>query len=246
VQAKGARYVDNESQDVFQQTVSEADIDWLLCVELNSSEHFRQWMGSLLFPGVSDFEHIGAWRSINNFLGESDLIWMVEHAKEGRLIALIENKISAASQPNQYNRYVQRGESYVNEGLAQSYSLALLSPELYRSNDDHLYPIRITYEEIAKWLSCINDERSNYLKRIYSIAINKKKLTIFDEEMSQFREHIWGLVAREFPSLQIPGRKPTGGGEYWIYMRHPRYTLIYSTLAIFAPWRRAERCPNRW
>lgn len=222
--------VNENSIDIFQQTVSEGDIDWLLCVELNSSEPFRKWIGSILFHGVSDFEHIRAWRSVSNYLGESDLIWLVEHPNRGRLMALIENKINAIAQPDQCNRYVQRGEGYVNEGLAQSYSLALISPESYRSFDDQHYPIRITYEEIVNWLSKVNNERSQYLRSLYEAGINKRNCTTpIDEEMSLFRENIWRLAMTEFPNLNIPDPRTTGGNEYWIFMRHVGYTLIYKT-----------------
>ena len=58
-----------EGEDIFHQTVSEGDIDWIFCVELNASESFRDWVGSIVFPQLPDFEHIRAWRSVSNTLG---------------------------------------------------------------------------------------------------------------------------------------------------------------------------------
>ncbi|MCH8261659.1 MAG: PD-(D/E)XK nuclease family protein [Proteobacteria bacterium] len=219
-----------EGEDIFHQTVSEGDIDWIFCVELNASESFRDWVGSIVFPQLPDFEHIRAWRSVSNTLGESDLIWLVEHAKNGRHMALIENKINAVSQPEQFQRYIQRGENYVDEGLAQSYSVVLLSPESYRSMNSSSYPINISYEAIIEYLSTKNGERSNYLSSLYDAAINKRQSSSpIDEEMSQFREKVWCLANEEFPALNVPKPESVGGGEYWIFMRHEGYTLIHKT-----------------
>lgn len=97
---------EQEEASIFRQTVSEGDVDWLFCVELNACQEFRHWVAKRLFPGTAEFEHIQAWRSITNAAGESDLLWLIELSDGGRAIGLIENKIKASAQPEQYNRYV--------------------------------------------------------------------------------------------------------------------------------------------
>lgn len=86
------------------QTVSEADIDWILCVELNGNPAFRHWLAREL--GAEATCHLGTWRSVADpRLGESDLIWfMANPGKQPRMI-LVENKINAQAQPEQYERY---------------------------------------------------------------------------------------------------------------------------------------------
>ncbi len=221
--------MEHEDANTFRQTVSEGDIDWLFCVEINSSESFRKWIVSLVFPEIVDFTHIQSWRSVSNSVGESDLIWLIEHPSKGRFMLLIENKINATAQPEQYKRYVQRANGYVSEGLAKEYSIALLSPESYRSTDSSSYPIYISYEKIVKWLQSKQDERSIYLSSIYQAAINKRISSVtINEEILRFREDVWHLAKSEFPLLNIPDPK-ADSNDYWISMRYTDYTLIYKT-----------------
>ena len=218
-----------EGENIFPQTVSEGDIDWILCVELNSCESFRSWFASVVSPELEGSEHVGSWRSISNHLGESDLICLVERADGRRHMILVENKINAVAQQEQYLRYVQRGEGYINDGLTESFSIVLLSPEAYRSRDSSDYPIKIPYELIVEWLSSRTDARSSYLASIYEAAINKRlSSSPIDLEMSLFREQVWELATQEFPDLNLP--KPIiAGGEYWIFMKQDGYTLIHKT-----------------
>lgn len=219
---------DREEASIFRQSVSEADIDWLFCVELNASSEFRRWVASRLFPDLSDFEHIQAWRSVSNVVGESDLLWLVETPEQGRVIGLIENKIDAVAQPEQYLRYIRRGEGYVAEAICQRFSVALLAPEEYRSPDSKAYPIQISYESMIDWLGARADQRSRYLASIYRAAISKLGTTApADDDITRFRERIWQLAQAEFPDLNVPDPKSVSAGQYWVYMRYARYTLIY-------------------
>src|ERR1700747_3080889 len=99
----------------FTQTVSEADIDWIVCIELNSSQDFRKWMQERIFPGAAQLQHIRAWRSVAEDNGESDLVWYAQHARGTKVLALVENKIRAPAQPFQYERYVDRCKAYVKD-----------------------------------------------------------------------------------------------------------------------------------
>lgn len=221
--------MEHENTDIFTQTVTESDIDWLFCVELNCSERFQKWVASIIFRDIDTFKHIQCWRSVSNSAGESDLVWIIEHPINGRYIVLIENKINAASQPEQYNRYVERAEMYIEEGLAKDYSIALLSPESYRSIDSSLYHFYISYEQVIDWLDSDKDARSAYLKTIYCAAINKRNSPIsIDESNLCFRDKIWQLGKSEFPSLNVSYPKDDSN-NYWISMRHPNYTIIYKT-----------------
>lgn len=217
-----------EEAAIFRQTVSEADIDWLFCVELNASDDFRKWIASKLFQDVDEFEHIQAWRSVANVVGESDLIWLIDSPEHGRIMALIENKIDAVAQPEQYQRYVRRGEGYMREGLCMQYLVALISPKQYSSHDSKSYPLQISYEDILGWLKEYHDERSKYLALIYELAINKLgNLAPVDDDITKFREQIWQFAKDEFPELTVPDPKGVSATQTWVYMRYPGYTIIY-------------------
>lgn len=219
----------SDNEGIFRQTVSEADIDWLFCIELNSSESFRRWVGKSLFPNLKSFQHVRAWRSVSNSQGESDLIWVVDDLESGRHMALIENKINAVAQPEQYQRYVERGKGYIEDEIAQEIVIALLSPAKYRSMDSGSYPINITYESVVEWLKSQGNERFDYLRSIYEAAIEKRiSANPVDEEIFNFRMQIWTLANDEFPELKVP-HPGAGGGDYWVFMRHTGYTLIYKT-----------------
>lgn len=219
-----------ERDNIFPQTVTEGDIDWILCIELNSSESFRTWFSSLVSPDLKNSEHVGSWRSISNHLGESDLICLVEKEDGKRHMTLVENKINAVAQQEQYLRYVRRGEGYINDGIADSFSVVLLSPEAYRSKDSSDYPIKISYELIVEWLLSKTDTRSKYLTSIYEAAINKRlSSSPIDLEMSMFREQVWDIATKEFPELNVPKPISPAGSEYWIFMKQDGYKLIHKT-----------------
>ena len=175
-----------EEKILFTQSVNEADIDWLFCVELNASQEFRKFIAACLFPGIKEFTHIDAYRSIvRSDRRESDLLWRINVVGQGRFIGLIENKINAPAQRNQYRDYESCGKSYVKKGYCQEYAVALVSPKDYP--DTEKYPIRIYYEDIANWLNDRPDERARYLADIYKKAI--KKLRDPDEFKNKYREN---------------------------------------------------------
>ncbi len=216
-------------QDDFQQVISEADIDWLFCIELNTCHNFRQWVAAHIFPEAEKFEHDRAWRSVSNSEGESDVLWRIELAGKGHVICLIENKIKAAAQPDQYKRYVVRGEDYVKKGKCQQVYVVLLAPKKYSSIDSSAYPYRIRYEDIEAWFRARPDERSQYLAWIYETAIKKQgALAPIDEDMLQFQQSIWGLASSEFPHLRVSEPRNVSITQDWIYMKkHAGYQIIY-------------------
>ena len=220
--------IEPEEASIFRQSVSESDIDWLFCVELNTSPEFQKWIAARLFPELKKFDHVEACRSISNVVGESDLLWLIDAPDNSRIMGLIENKIDAIAQPDQYLRYVTRGEGYKGDGICQQFSIALLSPEKYRSTDSSAYPIQISYEDIVTWLHERTDDRSKYLAKIYEAAINKLGTNApMDPDITLFRRKIWQLAKTEFPHLSILNPEEVSVSQYWVNMKHSGYKLIY-------------------
>ena len=219
-----------EYDGIFDQHVSEEAIDWLFCVELNSSNNFRRWVASLIFPHIKDFNHKVAYRSISGTNGETDILWILENAGN-TVIALIENKIKAPStQGNQYLRYIERGDEYIIRRYYDNYKVVLLAPEKYQSEDSANYDIRINYEKVVEWYGKHGGERSRYVSFIYEKAIRKLGQRITDEEMTEFQRQVRELGRSEFPDLNVPEPKKVGKTGDWVYMRHSGYTLIYKQL----------------
>ena len=216
---------------IFPQSVSEADIDWLLCVELNASGEFRNWLARHIFKEFGKISHQGAWRSVSTNEGESDLLWLVETTR-GKVLGMVENKINAGAQPDQYDRYVSRGNDYVKKAICQDFRIALISPRAYRSEESGIYPIRIYYEDVREWLECREDERSRYLARIYRLGIEKRNEQVLapeDPDIKLFHLRIWELADSCFPDLGVrhPDFSNKSPSQYWLYIYHPGFTIIY-------------------
>ena len=219
-----------EYDGIFDQNVSEEAIDWLFCIELNSSYEFRRWVASIVFPELKDFEHKVAYRSVSGANGETDVLWILENAGNA-VMALIENKIKAlSSQGDQYLRYVERGDEYIERGYCDDYKVVLLAPEQYESEDSAKYPESICYEAVAEWYRKRGDERSRYIAFLYEKAIQKLGKKVTDEEMTEFQRQVRELGRSEFPDLNVPEPKEVGKTVDWVYMKHPGYTLIYKML----------------
>ena len=219
-----------EYDGIFDQNVTEEAIDWLFCVELNSSIEFRQWIASLIFPHIKVFKHKVAYRSISNTDGETDVLWILEYAGNTD-IALIENKINApSSKGDQYLRYIERGDEYIYRKYYDNYKVVLLAPEKYHSEDSANYDVRIDYEKVVEWYGKHGGERSQYVAFIYEKAIQKLGQKITDEEMSEFQRQVREFGRSEFPNLNVPEPKEVGKTGDWVYMQHFGYTLIYKQL----------------
>lgn len=181
---------------LFDQRVSEADIDWIICVELNSSSQFREWMSSRVFGRVREIVHLGAWRSVETLQGESDLLWLAETDGVQHL-TLIENKITAPSQPRQQQRYRERAAAYVIGGTCTEFAIILAAPEAYRSADCDEYGVRISYESMRDWFAARETERGSYLARVFDSATrNRRELAPPDAAVTEFRRKIWMLATK--------------------------------------------------
>jgi len=211
----------------FDQRVSEADIDWIICVELNANSRFREWMCSRVFGQAREIVHLGAWRSIETLLGESDLLWLVK-LDGAQHLTLIENKINAPCQPSQQERYRQRAAAYINEGICGDFRIVLAAPEGYRSADCDDYDVRISYESVGEWFAADSSERGQYLCKIFASATrSRRELAPPDAAVTQFRQEIWKLAAREFPALEWPNPGSVSATMYWVEVNYSGFWLKY-------------------
>lgn len=87
-------------------TVEERDIDLLLMEEFHVSPAFVSWFAVQV--GVGDATFAGAWHSVTDTDGETDLLLRVVSG-DMRTAILIENKVAAPEQSRQDARYHIRG-----------------------------------------------------------------------------------------------------------------------------------------
>ena len=136
--------------------------------------------------------------------GESDLQIIVERNGKRHAI-LIEDKVDAQAQPNQYQRYCQRGERGKAEGRWTDYTVYIVAPQKYLENDFEArkYPCKISYETIQSELAVMNDPVSLV---IIETALAKSAGTlppIVDEAVTAFWERYYDYHEQYAPHLQL-------------------------------------------
>jgi hypothetical protein len=218
---------DAQSTLPFVQSVCEADIDWILCIELNGDPLFRSWLGKLVF----DFEpsHVWAWRSVTDpYLGESDIVWLVAAPDGSRWMALIENKIDAPAQERQFERYTVRGDQYCAQQHCSAYRVVLVSPQAYKSADSAEYGRSVSYESIRDYFAGVQGERAAYLSSIVETALANPRPAP-DPAITEFRRQVWQLANTEFPELGL--HEPTPTREYWVAQNYGSAVIRYKMYA---------------
>ena len=135
------------------EAVYERDIDLLLLEEMHASTQFRRWLEqTIIGDQVEEASFIEACHSICGVTpggsGESDLILLFSDATNQRWAIPIENKVTAAAQPEQAFRYRERGMHGVETGKWQRFKTAIIAPELYlsRGSDVANFDAKLSYE----------------------------------------------------------------------------------------------------
>lgn len=134
--------------------------------------------------------------------GESDLQIIVK--RDGvRHAILIEDKVDAPAQPDQYKRYCERGDRGVQEGRWTSYSVFIAAPQKYLESDREAkkYPNKVSYEEIRDKLT--DDPVS---LAIIETALKKSEgllPTVVDDAVTAFWEGYYDYHEANAPHLML-------------------------------------------
>ncbi len=194
----------------------ERDVDLLLCAELHAKGALAHFFTSRL--GLDGGEVEGAWVSHQEDSRESDLVISMVRGAE-RVVALVENKISADFQPGQVAAYAERSRRWIGtDGLRCS--TVLVAPEGYfsRPGADE-FDVRISYEDMNAALRNSGDPRSAFLADVLAegvAACRRGWVAIPDELVTSILDACWRLAASVAPLLNMkrPGNKPKGSN--WI------------------------------
>lgn len=192
--------------------VTERDIDLLLLEELVVSADFRDWFGiqaGLEMPQSLD----GAARSVVTSTGESDL--EVTYRREDlRTRLLVENKIDAAFQRRQAERYLERAQTYLARRECEHVVTVVIAPRSYADSIKG-FDCTITYEAIREWFAdaATGDPRSLYKLHLLDAAIARGDSgwkMVPDPAATGFWHNYWKLACAEAPALHMPrpGQKP--------------------------------------
>lgn len=189
--------------------IRERDIDFLLLEELVASSaflaNFLEHLG--LPPALSLIE---AQRSVNSDTGESDLELTAEQLGR-RVKILVENKIDAAFQPEQPERYYKRAQAFRQTGQFTDVRTVIFAPAVYFSSDDEQYGFdsALTYETAVSWIEATHTDtpRRDFKLAMLQGAIERGRqgwVLVPCEPVSRFWRQYWELAQELAPILEMP------------------------------------------
>jgi hypothetical protein len=192
--------------------IEERELDLLLLLELHTSPTFRE----LVFQQVtqcSERKFVGAWRSVSNHLGETDLLLLSEVEGKGLVAILIEDKIDASFQHEQAERYRQRGRQGVADGMWDFFYTCLFCPMKYApSTDTTTWDCVLTLEQIATHMRATADTdlKSAFLASALQQAVRKFEVGGFvsDRAATAFWQEYQRICFMDYKDLSMTPLPP--------------------------------------
>ena len=199
--------------------VQERDIDLLILEQLHASPAFVAWWCEQLdLPGV---EFAGAWHSVCNSDGETDVLLCVT-AREERVGVLIENKVAASEQPEQALRYRQRGAQGIASGWFDRYVTCMCAPQTYLDRLGHFgYDGQISYERIAGWFAQQPDAHSAWRKCVMDEAVKQGRagyVKVVSQAVTSFHRAYYEHLCRTQPNIRMNPPGDRGGWGHWMIL----------------------------
>lgn len=153
------------------ESIQERDVDLILLEELRTDNSFCKWfLNELNLPKLTSVN--GAWKSISDYgLGETDILFSYNSNSKQKLI-LIENKLDALFQNEQYSRYLKRANEYQIKTQCDKAYVVLVAPQLYCENQSD-FENYVTYEAIAKRFEYAGSKRNLFKSSLLKIATEK-------------------------------------------------------------------------
>jgi hypothetical protein len=190
------------------ESIQERDVDLILLEEFYTDDSFCEWfIDELGFPALTN--KVGVWRSISDFgLGETDLLFAYI-SNDTKIGILIENKLDASFQDEQYNRYFKRAEEYVKKERFDKAFVVLVAPDLYCKNQSD-FDFYISYEKIAERFAFTGSNRNLFKRELLQIASEKLRRgyqPINSEIVQAFWINYWQFKEEHFPCLEM--KKPS-------------------------------------
>jgi hypothetical protein len=189
--------------------VQERDLDVLLAAHLTASEAFRALVLRHAWGEAPAHTVHSCQVSVSTDAGETDLLLVVRlDTDTGRRLALmIEDKIGASFQPEQADRYRQRGAQGVRDGAWDAYCTCLIAPAAYlaRVSEQDGWNGLLALEVIAAWARSAGGPHEAFLARVCEDAVAKqaKGITEISQEATAFWQDYRAAAAKLLPELAI-------------------------------------------
>jgi len=202
-------------------SVEERDIDLLLMEEFQITDEFVAWFCAHL--GILDVEPVGAWHSVSDTDGETDLLLMIIVGTR-RIGVMIENKINAPEQDRQAERYHLRGIGSCEAGKFDEYVTVMCAPQQYLDGlpADSPYQHRISYEAIADWFASCKGRRAAWRHKIMQEAMEQGRrgyTMLVNATRTTFHMEYWEHVQRNHPRIHMHRPTNKGSKSNWIIMK---------------------------
>ncbi|WP_164938050.1 PD-(D/E)XK nuclease family protein [Bradyrhizobium guangxiense] len=203
--------------DVLLPRLYERDIDVLIQEELLFNESVRYLFSKALkLPHPIQIDRCAL--SVSDSTGETD-IYARFSCGELRGALLIENKIDAAFQPTQPERYRKRA-ALLSSQLGVKVYCCLIAPAAYDvSRSGSSFDAVITYERIADAIATQADARSEHRAKLIQHAISlarRSYVAVPSDEVTHMWGRVYEIASASYPDLKMkpPGTK--GSDSVWI------------------------------
>ncbi|PDT73058.1 PD-(D/E)XK nuclease family protein [Bradyrhizobium sp. C9] len=198
----------------------ERDIDVLLQEELIFNEVVCDVFSSALgFDATLEISECSL--SVVDGTGETDLLArFIVDGKSG--VLLIENKIDAAFQPTQPERYRARATELA--GTGQEAYCVLIAPAKYTEGNSAAahFDARVSYEDVAQAINSQSTERAKHRAALLLRAVQQSKssyIVIPAREVTTMWQRIYEIARTEFPLLQMKPPTDKGRNSWWVIFK---------------------------
>jgi hypothetical protein len=159
--------------------------------------------------------------------GETDLLAHYD-VDDVSGILLIENKIDAAFQPKQAERYKARATAMA---LTKPTYCVLIAPTKYALTkvDSLHFDACVSYEDVARAICSEETERANHRASLIMQAVQQAKSPYFaipEPEVTTMWERIYGIARTEFPLLRMKEPTSKGKDSWWLCFKGNLPSLV--------------------
>lgn len=213
------------SDKILAPKVRELHVDFLLEEEFCADQEFLNKFVASAGRMVVPIETVDVKHSASDMYGEADLVVVYRVAGQRKIGLLIEDKIRAVFQPNQAQRYRERGEAGIREGNWDEYWTCLVAPKAYVDRG-HAFDAAVLLEEIKDWFASDQQRRYQFKARIVEQAIKKAETTGVQQEdpvLTQFRAEYFNFFNLFFKDARISATtaipRKAWKGDSWFDIR---------------------------
>ncbi|SDY97577.1 hypothetical protein [Halopenitus persicus] len=156
-------------------SAGEQEVDFILVQLLETSVDFRQWLVRQAVPELEISRYLGSvMHATYAGEGESDVEFGFRSVSGDRHLVLIEDKIDASKQPDQVERYFNRGQYRVDRGSWDSFTVCLVAPESYVSDEDEAeFDSILRYEDVLDYLEDATHDSAAFFSTVFESGMRR-------------------------------------------------------------------------